>query len=74
MTGFLTFYFKGSDELEAEDRIQSILWEDKYGTRSVATMRFRHYTRAVRAALDFLYLFVIILRYAFHGPGNAWRL
>ena len=29
MTGFLTFYFKGSDELEAEDRIQSILWEDK---------------------------------------------
>lgn len=29
MSGFLTFYFKGRDELEAEDRIQSILWEDK---------------------------------------------
>lgn len=29
MTGFLTFYFKGSDESEAEDRIQSILWEDQ---------------------------------------------
>lgn len=29
MTGFLTFYFKGSDETEAEDRIQSILWEDQ---------------------------------------------
>ena len=42
MTGFLTFYFKGSDELEAEDRIQSIIWEDKSGTRSVATMRCRH--------------------------------
>ena len=31
MTGFLTFYFKGSDELEAEDRIQKILWEDNEG-------------------------------------------
>lgn len=29
MVGFLTFYFKGKDELEAKDRIQSILWEDK---------------------------------------------
>lgn len=29
MTGFLTFCFKGSDEMEAEDRIQSILWEDE---------------------------------------------
>lgn len=29
MTGFLTFYFKGSDELEAEDRIQRILLIDK---------------------------------------------
>ena len=27
----LTFYFKGSDELEAEDRIQKILWEDNEG-------------------------------------------
>ena len=31
MTGFLTFYFKGSDETEAEDRIQKILWEDNEG-------------------------------------------
>ena len=31
MTGFLTFYFKGSDETEAEDRIQKILWEDIEG-------------------------------------------
>ena len=29
MPGLWTVYFKGSDELEAEDRIQSILWEDK---------------------------------------------
>ena len=28
MTGFLTFYFKGSDETEAEDRIHRILWQD----------------------------------------------
>lgn len=31
MSGFLTFYFKGSDELEAEDRIHRILWEDNEG-------------------------------------------
>lgn len=29
MAGFLTFYFRGRDELEAEVRIQSILWGDK---------------------------------------------
>ena len=28
MRGFLTFYFKGSDETEAEDRIHRILWQD----------------------------------------------
>ena len=28
MGGFLTFYFKGSDETEAEDRIHRILWKD----------------------------------------------
>ena len=28
MGGFLTFYFKGSDETEAEDRIHTILWTD----------------------------------------------
>ena len=28
MGGFLTFYFKGSDETEAEDRIHRILWQD----------------------------------------------
>ena len=28
MGGFLTFYFKGSDETEAEDRIQRILLQD----------------------------------------------
>lgn len=27
LNGYLTFYFKGSDESEAKDRIQSILWE-----------------------------------------------
>ena len=27
MCGFLTFIFKGSDETEAEDRIQRILWQ-----------------------------------------------
>ena len=31
MSGFLTFYFKGRDELEAEDRIHRILWEDNEG-------------------------------------------
>ena len=31
MRSFLTFYFKGSDELEAEDRIHRILWEDNEG-------------------------------------------
>lgn len=29
LTGFLTFYFKGSDEMEAEDRIERILLVDK---------------------------------------------
>lgn len=28
MGGFLTFIFKGSDEAEAENRIQRILWQD----------------------------------------------
>ena len=26
--GFLTFYFKGSDETEAENRIERILWQE----------------------------------------------
>ena len=29
--GLLTFYFKGSDENEAEDRIYRILWQDSKG-------------------------------------------